>query len=200
MNTGAQKCVTQRVRNKAGSATSRGFMPAAPKKSRVWSSAITTMTRPRRRSTEARRARGAGRVTSTGGGRGVGGVRWSNATELMVLAFIGHHAGPLAAAGEADSYARLRRKAWRRPWRFSGDFLDMAPVPADSALFWRVNARSCMRLLPCLVVAGTIVAAWPAAAEGPESIAHLVGILAPEPGSKACYPRGSPPPAHASPP
>jgi len=46
-----------------------------------------------------------------------------------------------------------------------------------------------MRLLPCLAVAGTVLAAWPAAAEGPESIAHLVGILAPEPGSKACYRR-----------
>src|SRR5215475_6833832 len=165
MNTGAQKCVTQRVRNKAGSATSRGFMPAAPKKSRVWSSAITTMTRPRRRSTESRRARVAVRVPSTRGAAAAAGVPCSNATELMVLAFLAHHAGPLAAAGEADSYARLRRKAWRRPWRFSGDFLDMAPVPADSALCWRVNARSCMRLLPCLAVAGTILAGWSSACE-----------------------------------
>ena len=57
MNIGAQKCVIQRVRNSAGSATSRGFMPPAPKKSRVWSSAITTMTAPRSRSIESMRGR-----------------------------------------------------------------------------------------------------------------------------------------------
>ena len=36
MKVGAQKCVTQRVRNSAGSVTSRGLKPLAPKKSRVW--------------------------------------------------------------------------------------------------------------------------------------------------------------------
>ena len=46
-----------------------------------------------------------------------------------------------------------------------------------------------MRLLGCLAVAATILATSHAAAEGPESIAHLVGILAPEPGHKACYRR-----------
>jgi hypothetical protein len=35
MKVGAQKCVSQRVRNSAGSATSRGLAPLAPKKSRV---------------------------------------------------------------------------------------------------------------------------------------------------------------------
>ena len=76
--TGAQKCVTQRVRNRAGSLTSRGLKPAAAKKSRVWSSAISTMTRPRNRSIESSRTRpgsgafpiedGAGaKVTAAGG-------------------------------------------------------------------------------------------------------------------------------------
>ena len=46
-----------------------------------------------------------------------------------------------------------------------------------------------MRLLACLTLAGLIVVGQPAVAEGPESIAHLIGILAPEPGSKACYRR-----------
>ena len=45
-----------------------------------------------------------------------------------------------------------------------------------------------MRLLFCLVL-GAMAAARPAAAEGPESIANLIGILAPEPGSKGCYRR-----------
>ena len=35
MKIGAQKCVTQRVRNRAESAMSRGFMPPGPKKSRT---------------------------------------------------------------------------------------------------------------------------------------------------------------------
>ena len=46
-----------------------------------------------------------------------------------------------------------------------------------------------MRLFACLAVPAMILANSPAAAEGPESIAHLVGILAPEPGHKACYRR-----------
>lgn len=45
-----------------------------------------------------------------------------------------------------------------------------------------------MRFLIGLAVAAAILAS-PAAAEGPESIANLVGILAPEPGHKACYRR-----------
>src|SRR5215468_3130294 len=57
MNVGAQKCVTHRVRNKAVSAKSRGLTPPAPKKSRVWSSAISTMTSPRNRSMLSRRLR-----------------------------------------------------------------------------------------------------------------------------------------------
>src|SRR6478735_6918527 len=54
---GAQKFVIQRVRNSAGSVTSRGFQPPPLKKSRVWSKAISAMTRPRRRSTALRRGR-----------------------------------------------------------------------------------------------------------------------------------------------
>ena len=54
---GAQKCVIQRVMNSAGSATSRGFIALPPKKSRVWSSAITISTRPRSRSMELSRGR-----------------------------------------------------------------------------------------------------------------------------------------------
>src|SRR6516162_1693788 len=64
MKVGAQKCVTQRVRNSAGSAMSRGLGPPAAKKSRVWSSAISSMTSPRSRSTLSRRARSATRDTS----------------------------------------------------------------------------------------------------------------------------------------
>src|SRR5262245_62555412 len=59
MNVGAQKCVIQRVRNSAGSPTSRGLKAPAAKKSRVWSSAISTMTKPRTRSMEAMRVRSA---------------------------------------------------------------------------------------------------------------------------------------------
>jgi hypothetical protein len=54
---GAQKWVIQRVMNSAGSATSRGLIALAPKKSRAWSSAITISTRPRSRSMESRRGR-----------------------------------------------------------------------------------------------------------------------------------------------
>jgi hypothetical protein len=64
MKVGAQKCVTQRVRNSAGSAMSRGLGPLAAKKSRVWSSAISTMTSPRKRSMLSRRTRPAARDTS----------------------------------------------------------------------------------------------------------------------------------------
>src|SRR3954466_10766753 len=56
MNVGAQKWVIQRVRKSAGSAKSRGFAPLLPKKSRVWSSAISTITRPRAMSIEGMRA------------------------------------------------------------------------------------------------------------------------------------------------
>src|SRR5262245_54811390 len=56
-NVGAQRCVIHRVRNSAGSATSRGLNPPAAKKSRVWSSAISTITTPRRRSMETIRVR-----------------------------------------------------------------------------------------------------------------------------------------------
>ena len=57
-NTGAQKCVTQRVRNRAG--PTFGFAigscsAAIMKKSRTWSRAMITMTSPRTMSTEVRR-------------------------------------------------------------------------------------------------------------------------------------------------
>ena len=57
MKVGAQKCVIQRVRNSAGSVTSRGFQSLPPKKSRVWSKAIRAMTKPRRRSMLSKRGR-----------------------------------------------------------------------------------------------------------------------------------------------
>jgi hypothetical protein len=56
MKVGAQIWVTQRVRNSAGSVTSRGLNPVLLKKSRVWSKAIMAITSPRRISTEAMRA------------------------------------------------------------------------------------------------------------------------------------------------
>ena len=47
-----------------------------------------------------------------------------------------------------------------------------------------------MRLFPYMALASLVVGACqPAAAEGPDSIAKLVDILAPEPGTKACYRR-----------
>ncbi len=54
---GAQKCVTHRVRNIAGLSCDRsiGSLITLPKKSRVWSIAISTITAPRSRSTASRR-------------------------------------------------------------------------------------------------------------------------------------------------
>lgn len=52
MKVGAQRCVIQRVRKSAGSATSRGLKSVSLKNSRVWSSAMSAITRPRRRSTD----------------------------------------------------------------------------------------------------------------------------------------------------
>src|SRR3954471_10453911 len=66
MKSGAQKCVTQRVRNSAGSVTSRTFSPPAPKKSRVWSRAIKIMIAPRNRSIESMRGRTATTKRDTG--------------------------------------------------------------------------------------------------------------------------------------
>ena len=70
---GAQRCVTQRVRKRAGSVTSRGLKPLVPKKSRVWSKAFTAMTRPRRTSMETIRA-GPSRPMATCLADGVGGT------------------------------------------------------------------------------------------------------------------------------
>jgi hypothetical protein len=56
MKVDAQIWVTQRVRNSAGSVTSRGLNPVSVKKMRVWSNAMMAITSPRRISTEAIRA------------------------------------------------------------------------------------------------------------------------------------------------
>src|SRR5262249_35052730 len=47
----------QRVKKSAGSSTLRTFMPLGPKKSRVWSSAINSITTPRNKSMESTRGR-----------------------------------------------------------------------------------------------------------------------------------------------
>src|ERR1051325_10934587 len=60
MKIGAQKCVIQRVMNSANLPASRTLNPPTEKKSRVWSSAMTIMTRPRKRSIEVRRGLGCG--------------------------------------------------------------------------------------------------------------------------------------------
>src|SRR5262245_14790850 len=123
MNIGAQKCVIQRVRKSAGSATSRGFMPAAPKKSRVWSSAITIMTRPRRRSTESRRTRAAVRAVSTEGAAVAAGVARSNATELMCLASPDPQVGTAGRGGRTGYFIEHRGE---RLGDGLGDFMEIS--------------------------------------------------------------------------
>lgn len=61
-NTGAQKCVIQRVRKSAGKVRVRfsGSKGLFEKKSREWSSAMSSMTQPRSRSTDSKRGRAAG--------------------------------------------------------------------------------------------------------------------------------------------
>jgi hypothetical protein len=65
--TGAQKCVIQRVRNRATEVLFRsvGLKWALVKKARVWSKAMITMTSPRNTSTETS-------LPCLSGGRGIG--------------------------------------------------------------------------------------------------------------------------------
>src|SRR5215475_9683251 len=94
MKVGAQKCVTQRVRNNAGSAMSRGLGPPAAKKSRVWSSAISTMTSPRKRSMLSRRTRPAARDTSLA--PATRGMFTGRRSTLVMRAFLGWRPGAQA--------------------------------------------------------------------------------------------------------
>src|SRR5215813_9467408 len=106
MKIGAQKWVTQRVMNRAGSPTSRGLRPLPPKKSRVWSSAMMTMTKPRNRSMELRRGRAVatkpvGRTRSAGNG-----PAWAYSRDL-IRSLSGKRLRTPAGTGGAD--VRLRR-------------------------------------------------------------------------------------------
>lgn len=88
MKVGAQKCVTQRVMNSAASVTSRGLKPPFAKKSRVWSRAITIMTRPRRMSMELRRVRSPTAVTfveDTSDGEASGNAVRCDASSVTVM-------------------------------------------------------------------------------------------------------------------
>jgi hypothetical protein len=64
--------VIHRVKKKAGEAPASAPWCTRPKKSRVWSSAISTMTTPRRTSMAAFRA-----VRGTASGRGGSGKVWN---------------------------------------------------------------------------------------------------------------------------
>src|SRR5262245_27979730 len=115
MKVGAQKCVIQRVRNSAGSATSRGLKAPGAKKSRVWSSAISTMTRPRTRSMETMRVRSAVAplMPDPSGALSAAGAtarRSDSKVRLMTRSF------PQAPLG---ARALVRRRA--APWVLAGD-------------------------------------------------------------------------------
>ena len=78
---GAQRCVIQRVANRAGVVWARsvGEMGLRLKKSRVWSSTIRTMTRPRSLSMISRRVWGAdcGSVSGSARGKSSMDVPWA---------------------------------------------------------------------------------------------------------------------------
>ena len=107
MKVGAQKCVTQRVRNSAVSVTSRGLKPPLAKKSRVWSRAITIITRPRSVSIELRRVRSPTAATfieDTSDGEASGNAVRCDASSVTVMTVIRDQRFEISGRGARMTY------------------------------------------------------------------------------------------------
>src|SRR5262245_48561629 len=79
-NTGAQKCVTQRIAKSCGEMLASGPSGSAEKYTRTWSSAIKTITAPRRTSTPAKRSLARATVAGAGTTRATG--LWTGETVI----------------------------------------------------------------------------------------------------------------------